>query len=79
MLRIAVEERGFLAEGFDENGRDGESCQTEVLGCRSWGIAIAVCLWNATLYPVEITGGQNFGEGQDGILANDRINLAVDK
>jgi hypothetical protein len=34
----------------------------------------AVCLWNATLYLVEITGGQNFGEGQDGILANDRIN-----
>src|SRR5207253_536843 len=25
-------------------------------------------LWTATLYPVEITGGQNFGEAQEAIL-----------
>ncbi len=31
---------------------------------RSWEGAIAFRLWTATLYPVEITGGQNFGEGQ---------------
>jgi hypothetical protein len=31
--------------------------------CHARG-AIAFRLWRATLYPVEITSGQNFGEGQ---------------
>jgi hypothetical protein len=58
VLRVVGEEPGFPEAGFDERGRVEESRQKKVSG-------IPFRLWTATSHPVEIKGGQNFGERQE--------------
>ena len=41
-----------------------ERATNESKDVRHPGVAIAFYLWNATLYPIEITSGQSFGERQ---------------
>jgi hypothetical protein len=64
VLRVVGEEPGFPEAGFDERGRVEESRQKEVHGIDHAGGGIAFRLWTATSHPVEIKGGQNFGERQ---------------
>jgi len=62
--RVVGEEPGFQEGVYDERGRIEGSHLPGIrwrLSCKS---AIAFRLWTATLYSVEITGGQNFGERQ---------------
>ena len=69
VLRVAGEGRGFPEGAYDECRRGAGPLPPEAkwrLSCRG---AIALCLWMATPYAVEITGGQNFGERQDHIFA----------
>jgi hypothetical protein len=67
--RVVGEEPGSQEEACDEGGRVEESRRSGVQWCLSCGGAIAFRSWMATVYPVEITGGQNFGERQVGKLA----------
>jgi hypothetical protein len=52
--RVVGEEQGFQGAACDERGRGGPSSEG----------TIAFRLWTATLYSIEMTGGQNFGERQ---------------
>jgi hypothetical protein len=67
MLRVVGEEPGFQEGACDESEIVEASHLPEVRWRGSWEGAIAFRLWTATLYPVEIAGGQNFGEGQEWI------------
>jgi len=58
------EGRGFPEAAYDEYRRGAGSLPPVAKWRVSCGGAIALCLWMATLYAVEITGGQNFGEAQ---------------
>jgi hypothetical protein len=62
--RVVGEEPDFQEGSCDECGRFEGSYLSGVRWRLSCEGAIAFRLWKATLYPVEITGGQNFGERQ---------------
>jgi len=64
VLRVAGEGRGFPEAAYDECRRGAGSLPPEAKWRLSCAGAIALCLWMAMPYAVEITGGQNFGEGQ---------------
>jgi len=63
MLRVADEERDFQKEAFDEREIAEWLRQSKVQPFLSCNGGIAFRVWNTTPHPVEITGGQNFGEG----------------
>jgi hypothetical protein len=63
--RVVGEELGFQEAASDECRRGEESHLPGVQWRLSCEGAIVFRLWMATLYPVEITGGQSFGEAQD--------------
>src|SRR5579863_4824795 len=67
VLRVVGEGRGFPEAAYDECRRGGGSLPPGAKWRLSCGGAIALCLWMATPYAVEITGGQNFGEAQPSV------------
>ena len=54
----------FQEAAYDECRRGAGSLPLGAKWRLSCAGAIALCLWMAMPYAVEITGGQNFGEGQ---------------
>ena len=62
--RVADEVLGFQEEDYGDYGRAQEVCVPGVRWRRSFEGVIAFLLWMATPCAVEITGGQNFGEGK---------------
>ena len=49
---------------YDDRGRIVGSYRSGIQPCQSCASAIALCLWMARPYSVEITGGHDFGEPQ---------------
>jgi len=64
VLRVAGEGRGFPEAAYDVCRRGAGSLPLGAKWRLSCAGAIALCLWMAMPYAVEITDGQNFGEGQ---------------
>ena len=65
VLRDVDGERDFREARYDECGTAEGSLRIRVQRYLSCPVATAFHLWSATPYPVEITGGQSFGEAQD--------------
>ena len=64
VLRVAGEGRGFPEAAYDVCRRGAGSLPLGAKWRLSCAGAIALCLWMAMPYAVEITDGQNFGGGQ---------------
>ena len=69
-LRAVDGERDFREASYDECGTAEGSLRIRVQRYLSCTVATAFHLWSATPYPVEITGGQSFGEAQGIALAS---------
>ena len=60
--KLLTESEIFKKQATTSAEQAKERATNESKDVRHPGVAIAFYLWNATLYPIEITSGQSFGE-----------------